>query len=322
MQELEKDLSLKNNSSTSLDAKPFLPIVFDIHGSQLGLNEPFTQNGVAFMSSEKAFFESAPGTTQHLTSVANSANSISPSNLGSVLAYSSEGRAVPLTNDGTAEFVYDKAATNAPILLAANYFASSSGPSASAATSVNTGTTANYADHPVTLKETFSNIAFVISSGNNQSELNSSNLLLTSSGFNASSPSYSDANSGKPMSQQQQQKLKMPKSKKTHQMSSEIDEERTSQLVSEILKNIKEKTKELENLNQNLKTTSHTDVAMAASCNSSQTPKSVTNPSKTSLGAASFSSIASDVSNSSYMSHECDEVAATRSQKTECTGKI
>ena len=43
--------------------------------------------------------------------------------------------------------------------------------------------------------------------------------------------------------------------KKNTQITNDIDEERTSQLVSELLRNIKEKTKELESLNQNLKTT-------------------------------------------------------------------
>lgn len=45
---------------------------------------------------------------------------------------------------------------------------------------------------------------------------------------------------------------KKPQKKKA-QLASDLDEERTSQLVSEILKNIKEKTKELESMNQNLK---------------------------------------------------------------------
>jgi hypothetical protein len=41
--------------------------------------------------------------------------------------------------------------------------------------------------------------------------------------------------------------------KKKAQVTNEVDEERTSQLVLELLKNIKEKTKELENMNQNVK---------------------------------------------------------------------
>lgn len=49
-------------------------------------------------------------------------------------------------------------------------------------------------------------------------------------------------------------KLKKPNKKKS-MMANEVDEERTSQLVSEILKNIKEKTKELENMNQTTKCT-------------------------------------------------------------------
>ena len=42
-------------------------------------------------------------------------------------------------------------------------------------------------------------------------------------------------------------------SKKKAQTTSDLDEERTNQLVSDLLRNIKEKTKELESLNQNLK---------------------------------------------------------------------
>jgi hypothetical protein len=45
----------------------------------------------------------------------------------------------------------------------------------------------------------------------------------------------------------------MKKMKRRSQLSTEIDEEKTSQLVSQILRNIKEKTKELESINQNLK---------------------------------------------------------------------
>lgn len=46
---------------------------------------------------------------------------------------------------------------------------------------------------------------------------------------------------------------KKTQKKKSNNLTSELDEERTSQLVSEILKNIKEKTKQLESMNQNLK---------------------------------------------------------------------
>lgn len=45
--------------------------------------------------------------------------------------------------------------------------------------------------------------------------------------------------------------------KKNPQTTNELDEERTNQLVSDLLRNIKEKTKELENLNQNLKSGSN-----------------------------------------------------------------
>ena len=49
---------------------------------------------------------------------------------------------------------------------------------------------------------------------------------------------------------------KVSKKKAAH-TSNELDEERTNQLVSDLLRNIKEKTKELENLNQNLKSGSN-----------------------------------------------------------------
>ena len=45
--------------------------------------------------------------------------------------------------------------------------------------------------------------------------------------------------------------------KKTSQTANDLDEERTSQLVSELLRNIKEKTKQLESLNQHMKSTNH-----------------------------------------------------------------
>ena len=43
--------------------------------------------------------------------------------------------------------------------------------------------------------------------------------------------------------------------KKTSQTANELDEERTNKLVSDLLRNIKEKTKELESMNQNIKST-------------------------------------------------------------------
>lgn len=46
---------------------------------------------------------------------------------------------------------------------------------------------------------------------------------------------------------------KFSNKKKASQMANDLDEERTSQLVSELLRNIKEKTKQLESLNQHMK---------------------------------------------------------------------
>ena len=105
--------------------------------------------------------------------------------------------------------------------------------------------------------EGFNNLTLLIS-GN---EINS-NLIVTNPKMNNNNNYYDSSNSMNKLQQQQQQQQQLQAQqmqqkkitkKRSNQMASEIDEERTSQLVSEILKNIKEKTKELENMNQNLK---------------------------------------------------------------------
>jgi hypothetical protein len=99
-----------------------------------------------------------------------------------------------------------------------------------------------------------------------------SSASSTASNFNSSSD-----NQAKLQAQQlQQQQLKKSTKKRTAQVANDLDEERTSQLVSDIIKNIKEKTKELESQNQSLKTlTSNTSTSQV---NESASPQCVTTP--------------------------------------------
>jgi hypothetical protein len=65
---------------------------------------------------------------------------------------------------------------------------------------------------------------------------------------------------------------KLNNKKKTSQTSNDLDEERTSQLVSELLRNIKEKTKQLESLNQHMKSSNND-----SKCNSKNHHDSISN---------------------------------------------
>jgi hypothetical protein len=88
---------------------------------------------------------------------------------------------------------------------------------------------------------------------------------LSSSSSTSSNCSFNGDSNHLTLNQQQQQQqqyqqqngnFKFKKAnKKKSMVTNEVDEERTTQLVSEILKNIKEKTKELENMNQTIKCT-------------------------------------------------------------------
>lgn len=271
----------------------------------------------------------------------NNSNFVSENNLNLITYSNSNNNTnnnVPLT---TTDSIYNSQ-NNTPILVPTNYFNNNNSNNLNVMNSTTTTSQnlQNYSlDSTGVLKEgNFQNITFVINNAT-PSDLNTSNVIIASSlngnnvGFNNSNTNFFDLNSnGKLNFQQtqtqsqlqlQQQKLKMTKSKKTSQLSNEIDEERTSQLVSEILKNIKEKTKELENLNQNLKTTgtNHLQASSASNdyqaSNSNLSGKNLTNSSTKLSNYTNLSSNnpMSDVSNSSFISHDNEE--KTMSQKTE-----
>jgi hypothetical protein len=100
-----------------------------------------------------------------------------------------------------------------------------------------------------------------------------SSASSTTSNFNSSCDSQAKLQQAAQQLQQQQLKKSSAK-KKTTQVTNDLDEERTSQLVSDIIKNIKEKTKELESQNQNLKTLTNTGNQFTES----SSPRSVTTP--------------------------------------------
>jgi len=78
---------------------------------------------------------------------------------------------------------------------------------------------------------------------NHSVTFNGSRFAANMSKKNTVSPTYPNQTSNR----------KINTKKRPMQSTSELDEERTNQLVSDLLRNIKEKTRELESLNQNLK---------------------------------------------------------------------
>lgn len=114
---------------------------------------------------------------------------------------------------------------------------------------------------------------------NNNNGLSSSLKLnnLNDSQSSASSTTSLSATAGFTDCAKYQQSKKASK-KKAVLVTNDLDEERTSQLVSDIIKNIKEKTKELESQNQSLKTaiTTNGTGETSSNCSNSSTNGSVT----------------------------------------------
>ena len=241
LEQLDKDNAQLNETNPS--NKQYIPILFEINTSKL-----------------------APSTAkeqQYLQDNATCLGDVNNNFINFANDLSKKGPATSSTNHfvttNESADIYNASLASSAILIPPNYTASGlkDGGFQNITFLINNSTDITAPSNQLIIASNLNNNAsFSNSSTSSTNSNNNNNSGQSTSFFDASS---NKANNLQLQQQQQlqlqQQKLKMTKSKRTTQIANEIDEERTSQLVSEILKNIKEKTKELENLNQNLKTT-------------------------------------------------------------------